>query len=59
MESLQHNLLQTMRKCIKLLGYAATHPLAVIQYFASDMILKTNTDAAYLVLPKARSRVAE
>jgi len=37
---------ETMQKCIQLMDYAATHPLAVIQYFASDMILKTDTDAA-------------
>jgi hypothetical protein len=47
----------TMDKCNQVLDYVATHPLAVIQYRASDMILMTDTDAAYLVLPKARSRI--
>ena len=48
----------TMDKCNQVLDYVATHPLAVIRYRASDMILMTDTDAAYLVLPKARSRIA-
>ena len=38
------------------LNYAATHPNASITYYASDMILKCDSDAAYLVAPKARSR---
>jgi hypothetical protein len=48
----------TEQECNQLLDYAATHPNATIRYYASDMILKADTDAAYLVLPKARSRVA-
>jgi hypothetical protein len=48
----------TAQKCTHILDYAATHPVAKIRYYASDMILKADTDAAYLVLPKARSRVA-
>ena len=48
----------TKNKCDQLLDYAATYPNAKIRYHASDMILMTDTDAAYLVLPKARSRVA-
>jgi hypothetical protein len=35
-----------------------TYPNAVILFHASDMILKTTVDAAYLVSPKARSRAA-
>ena len=42
----------------RLLEYAATHPNAVIWYHASDMILHVDTDAAYLVLPKACSHIA-
>ena len=48
----------TKNKCKKLLDYAATYPNAYIRYHASDMVLHVDTDAAYLVLPKARSRVA-
>jgi hypothetical protein len=48
----------TTKKCTQLLDYAATHPVAKIRYYASAMILKADTDAAYLVLPKARIRVA-
>ena len=40
------------------MDYAATYPNAVIRYHVSDMILHVDTDAAYLVLPKARSRIA-
>jgi hypothetical protein len=48
----------TLKKCNQVLDYAATHPNATIRYTASDMILMTDTDAAYLVLPSARSRIA-
>ena len=50
--------IKTMGKCTRLLDYIATHPNAVIRYKASDMILQVDTDADYLVLPKARSRCA-
>ena len=49
---------QTITKCNHLLDYAATHPNAVIRYHASDMALHVDTDAAYLVLPNAKSRIA-
>ena len=48
----------TMEACRMLLDYAATYPGAKIRYHASDMILYTSSDAAYLVLPNAKSRVA-
>jgi hypothetical protein len=48
----------TTTKCNQLLDYAATYPNAVIRYHASQMVLHVDTDAAYLVLPKARSRIA-
>jgi hypothetical protein len=48
----------TLNACKMLMDYAATYPLAIIRYFASDMILHINSDAAYLVLPNARSRYA-
>ena len=44
--------------CDHLLDYLATHPDAIIRYHASDMILCVTSDAASLVLPKARSRCA-
>ena len=45
-------------KCNKLMDYAATYPNAKLQFFASDMILHVDSDAAYLVQPGARSRIA-
>jgi hypothetical protein len=36
----------TTQKCTQLLDYAATHPVAKIRYYASDMILKADADAA-------------
>ena len=41
-----------------MMDYLHTYPDAVIRFYASDMILKITSDAAYLVLPKARSRAA-
>ena len=41
-----------------LLDYCATYPNATIRYYASDMVLHVDSDAAYLVLPNARSRYA-
>ena len=38
--------------------YLVTHPKAVIQYYASDMVISLTSDAAYLVLPDARSHCA-
>jgi hypothetical protein len=46
---------KTKNACTMLLDYAATYPLAIIRYYASDMTLNVDTDAAYLVLPNARS----
>ena len=48
----------TMKKVNTLLDYVTTHPNAVIRYHASDMCLHVDSDAAYLVLPRARSRLA-
>ena len=36
----------------------ATYPESIIRFYASDMILSVDLDAAYLVLPKAKSRIA-
>ena len=49
---------QTKQACDMLLDYLATHPDATIRYYASDMVLAICSDAAYLVLPNARSRAA-
>ena len=40
------------------MDYLHTHPDVVIQFHASDMILYIESNAAYLVLPQARSRIA-
>ena len=48
----------TRTSCNQLLDYLHQHPDAVIRYHASDMILCLVSDAAYLVLPNARSRCA-
>ena len=49
---------QTMARCSTLLDYVATYPSAFLRYHASDMVLSIDSDAAYLVEPQARSRVA-
>jgi hypothetical protein len=46
----------TLRATKYLLNYAATNPNTEIIYRASDMILRSYSDAAYLVAPNARSR---
>ena len=48
----------TKRKSIMLLDYLASNPIARIRYHASDMILHVDSDAAYLVAPNAKSRIA-
>ena len=40
------------------MDYVNTYQHAYIRYKASDMVLHIDSDAAYLVAPKARSRVA-
>ena len=46
----------TMKRINQFLDYMWTHPDAIIQYPASDMILNVHSDASYLSAPKARSR---
>jgi hypothetical protein len=41
----------------QLLDYLATHPNAAIRYHASDMILHIHSDASYLSVSNARSRL--
>ena len=48
----------TMKQCKTLLDYVATYPSVGIRFKASNMILNIDSDAAYLVSPKARSRIA-
>ena len=50
--------INTRKKINHVLDYVATHPEAIIRYHASDMILNVNSDAVYLVLPRAQSRMA-
>jgi hypothetical protein len=47
----------TRGKTDMLMDYLHTYPNAAIRFYASDMILKICSDAAYLVLPKTKSRV--
>ena len=49
---------KTLEKCQQLMDYANTYRKASIRYYNSDMVLEVDSDASYLVLPKARSRYA-
>ena len=40
------------------MDYVDAYPKAYIRYYASKMILNIDSDTAYLITPKARSRVA-
>ena len=46
----------TIKKTKMLMDYAAKQPDAIIRFHASDMCFHINSDAAYLVQPKTRSR---
>jgi hypothetical protein len=46
----------TAQAVTQLLNYAATHPDAILQYRASDMVLHVHSDASYLSESQARSR---
>ena len=48
----------TLTKFNQFLYCKATHPLATIQYHARNIILMTDADAVYFVLPSDRSRIA-
>ena len=48
---------QTEQKYHRLLNYASMYPDASIRYHASDIVLHVESDAAYLVMSKARSRI--
>ena len=49
---------QTVNKATMLLDYLKTYPQAKVRFYSSDMVLHADSDAAYLVLPGAKSRVA-
>ena len=53
-----HPTQKTKQKAQRLMDYVNTYKEAYIRYKASDMVLHIDSDAAYLVAPKARSRVA-
>ena len=46
----------TMKRVRQLLDYMASHPKAIIRYYASDMILNVHSDASYMSAGKGRSR---
>ena len=46
----------TLKETDHLLNYLATYPNATVRFRASNMILHIHSDAAYMVLPEARSR---
>ena len=48
----------TKQDCTRLMDYVSTYPDAYIRFHASKMILHIDSDASYLVLPKAKSRIA-
>ena len=48
----------TMDKWNQVLDFASTNPIATLRYHASDMILMTDTDSNYPVLPEACSRIS-
>ena len=45
----------TDKKSSILLNYAATYPNVVIQYRVSNMVLRVDSNAAYLTMPETRS----
>ena len=45
-------------ECQQLMDYVSTYNKASIRFYASDMITEMDSDASYLVLPKAKSRYA-
>ena len=47
----------TQQKIDMLLNYLHTYPNARIRFYASDMVLYVDSDAAYLIADKAKSRI--
>ena len=50
--------IKTKQQIQHLLDYVNSYPTAYLRFHASDMELTVDSDAAYLVMPKARSRIA-
>jgi hypothetical protein len=48
----------TLKKCKRLLDYVSTYKHTFLRYYASNLILSVDSDAAYLVAPGAKSRIA-
>ena len=48
----------TMQAIVQLMNYCTTHPDAIVRYHASEMCLHIDSDASYLSVSKARSRIA-
>ena len=48
----------TKEECQQLIDYIVTHRNAYIRYHASNMVLWTDSNAAYLVMPNARSCIS-
>jgi hypothetical protein len=48
----------TQSVCEWVMDYAASNPLSIIRYYASDMCLYLHSDASYLSETRARSRAA-
>jgi hypothetical protein len=46
----------TIEKAYQVLDYLATHPNAMVQFRASDMVLNIHSDASHLSEPNSRSR---
>ena len=53
-----HTTEHILKKCKRLLDYIAAYPSIFGHFYASDMILHIDSNAAYFVKPRARSRVA-
>ena len=49
---------KTTKKTAMLMDYLCTFPNTSLRFYAGDMQLCVESDTAYLVLPKARSRIA-
>ena len=47
----------TKKKAQQLMDYLNTYDNAYLRFYASDMILHVESNAAYLIAPKARSRI--
>jgi len=53
-----HPTSETEKKLNHLLAFVTTYPNSSVRFHASDMCLHIDSDAAYLVMPGAKSRIA-